>query len=116
MGKDLSRLNAIIRYCSKIQESIEEFGEDEEDFLENSFHQYACSFCILQIGENIDNMSPELKQKYSEINWDDIVQVRVSIAHGYENIDFDLVWKTITKKIPKLKKTCEKILRENKKL
>ena len=91
---------------------MEEFGRDEEDFIENPFYHDVCSFYISQIGENTRFLSPELTKRYPEINWDDITETRNAIAHGYEGLDLDIIWLSINKKIPKLKKTCEKILKE----
>jgi len=112
MGKDVKRINAIIRYCIKIEDAMEEFGNDEEDFIDNPFYRDVCSFYLSQIGENTKSLSPEITKRYSEVNWEDMMETRNTIAHGYEGIDFEIVWSAINKKIPKLKKTCEKILKE----
>jgi len=57
-------------------------------------------------------LSPELTKRYPEINWDDIVETRNTITHGYEGLDLNIIWSSINKKILKLKKNCEKILKE----
>jgi len=41
-----------------------------------------------------------------------MMETRNTIAHGYDAMDLEIIWSTINKKIPKLKKTCEKILKE----
>ena len=112
MGKDANRINAIIRYCIKIEDAMEEYGSDEEDFINNPFYRDVCSFYLSQIGENARFLSREIIKKYSEINWEDMMETRNTIAHGYEGMDFEIVWSTIVRKIPKLRKTCEKILKE----
>ncbi|MDR0508760.1 MAG: DUF86 domain-containing protein [Candidatus Methanoplasma sp.] len=38
--------------------------------------------------------------------------MRDIIAHGYHKIDLEILWLTITKDIPALKATCERILNE----
>jgi len=115
MGKDSGRLNAIIRYCNKIEERIEEFGNDIDDFLENDTYHDVCCFYLSQIGENVSSMSPKLMDEYPDVNWVGLRELRNTVAHGYEGMDFEAAWTTITKKIPKIKKTCEKMLRELKK-
>ena len=65
-----------------------------------------------QIGENAGFLSPEIKKKYDDLGWNDMTETRNMVAHGYEGMDFEAAWMTITKKVPKIKKTCEKILRE----
>jgi len=46
------------------------------------------------------------------VNWTGLRELRNTVAHGYEGMDFEAAWTTITKKVPKIKKTCEKMLRE----
>jgi len=91
---------------------MEEFGSDIEDFLDNDAYHDVCSFYLSQIGENVTRISPKLIEKYSEISWVGLMELRNTVTHGYEGIDFEAVWTTITKKVPKIKKTCEKILGE----
>jgi len=112
MGKDSVRLYAIIKYCGKIEARMEEFGNDIEDFLENDAYHDACCFYLSQIGENVCHISPKLTEKYPDISWVGLMELRNTVAHGYEGMDFEAAWTTITKKIPKIKKTCEKILYE----
>ena len=112
MSKDAVRIQAIIHYYNKIDDRIEEFGEDKEDFLENEAYHDVCSFYLSQIGENVRSISPKLTAKYSEVSRVGLMELRNTVAHGYEGIDFDAVWTTITKKVPKIKKACEQILRE----
>jgi len=114
MGKDTQRINAILNYYIRIEDAKEEFGNDEEDFMDNRFYHDVCSFYLTQIGENARFLSPETTKKYPEVNWMDMMEIRNTIAHGYEGMDLKLIWSTMEKKIPKLKKTCEKILRESK--
>ena len=112
MGDDISRLNAILNYCSRIEEKLSEIDKDEEEFAYNIDYQQICSFCVLQIGENIKYLSPELTKKYPEIRWKGFSGMRDIIAHGYERINLEVVWLTMTEDIPALKTACEKILKE----
>jgi len=112
MGKDASRLNAIINYCEKIEYTVEEFGNDAEDFLGNDVYHDVCCFYLSQIGEHVSNISPKLTEKYDDVSWVGLMELRNTVAHGYDEVDFEAVWMTIKKKVPKIKKTCEKILRE----
>jgi len=114
MGKDANRIRVIIKYCEKIEDAIEEFGKKEEEFFENQFYHDVCSFYLSQIGENSGFLSPELKRRYSEVNWSDMTETRNTIAHGYDGMDLEIIWSSINKKIPSLKKTCEGILKDMK--
>ncbi|MCL2712322.1 MAG: DUF86 domain-containing protein [Methanomassiliicoccaceae archaeon] len=110
--KDISRLNTILKYCAKIEDVMNEYGKDIEDFMENPRYQDLCSFYTQQIGENAKNLSGELVKRHPEIRWDDMRETRNDIAHIYEWIDLEMIWNTITEDIPALKETCKKILAE----
>jgi len=112
MGKDIFQLEMIVQYCKDIEDAIERFGNDIEDYIEDKHYQNLCSFYINQIGENIKNVSARSKERYSEILWTEISKVRDDIAHKYHKVDSERIWYMISEEIPKLKETCEKILEE----
>lgn len=47
------------------------------------------------IGEAASRVSPELKQTLS-IPWADIVGMRNRLIHAYFEIDFDILWDTVS--------------------
>jgi len=112
MHNDLVPIKAILYFCNSIEEKLDLYGRDIEDFFDNAHYQHGCSFCIEQIGENIKRLSNELVILYPEIPWDDFAGMRDVVAHGYHRIDLEVVWSTMIEDIPALKKMCEKILRD----
>jgi uncharacterized protein with HEPN domain len=62
------------------------------------------------IGEAIKNLPQEFKEKHKGIPWKDIAGMRDRIAHSYFGIDYSLVWDTIRKDIPVLKKEIKKLI------
>jgi uncharacterized protein with HEPN domain len=111
MNKNVSRLNSILRYCDKIEETMDEFGKDIEDFKDNTIYHDVCSFYISQAGESIKSLPAELTKDYPEIHWKGISGMRDVIAHGYEKINLETVWTFIIEELPALKEACEEILR-----
>ena len=83
--------------------------------MDNDAYHDVCCFYLSQIGENVNNVSPKLTEEYPEVSWVGLRELRNTVAHGYEGMDFEAAWTTITKKIPKIKKICEKMLKELKK-
>jgi uncharacterized protein with HEPN domain len=76
MRNDKVLLRTIIHYCNEIEYTMEETGKDIDDFLDNKISQYACSFCIEQIGRNVKDLSQELTDRYHEVPWSDIAGMR----------------------------------------
>lgn len=72
----------------------------------------AISMCLLQIGELTGKLTDEFKTEYDEMPWRDIVSIRNRAAHAYGSIDTEILWKIAESDILKLKKYCEKLLKE----
>ena len=59
--------------------------------------------CFQVMGEAVKQLSPEIRQKYSEITWRKIAGFRDVLIHNYMGIDLDEVWGVIEKFLPSLK-------------
>lgn len=66
------------------------------------------------IGEAAKHISKKTKSQYPEIPWRDMADMRNKVIHEYFGVDIDIVWETIEKSLPKLKRMLRKLL-ENKK-
>ena len=64
------------------------------------------------IGEATKRISEHFKKQYPNIPWKDMAGMRDILIHQYTEVDEDIVWKTITQKIPFLKEQIESILKE----
>lgn len=62
------------------------------------------------IGEAAVKISEETKSKHPEIEWQQIIGLRNRLIHGYDSIDFDIMWTIICQDIPPLVSKLEKIL------
>jgi uncharacterized protein with HEPN domain len=61
------------------------------------------------IGEAAKHIPPEVRFKHVEIPWKEVVGTRSKMSHEYFGIDREILWKTITEDIPKLKKQIAQI-------
>ncbi len=84
---------------------------DLSGFLENSMMRFACIKQMEIIGEASNHLSAELKSKFSDIEWAQIVGMRNVFAHEYFGIDSSLVWEIIKNDIPELKEKIEGVLK-----
>jgi uncharacterized protein with HEPN domain len=106
---DQIRLQHILDAIAEIQKYLVEV--EFEVFLENSMMRFACIKQMEVIGEASNHLSTELKSKFSDIEWAQIVGMRNVFAHEYFGIDSSLVWEIIKKDIPELKEKIEYILK-----
>ena len=93
-------------------ESYTALGKDE--FLNNPTIQDATLFRLQTIGEAVNQLPEEMKVKYPEIPWRDIVDFRNLLAHRYWRIDFNVVWAILEPEgdIFKLKLVIQKLIEE----
>jgi uncharacterized protein with HEPN domain len=106
---DKIRLQHILDAIEEIQNYL--IAVDFSVFIENSMMRFACIKQMEIIGEASNHLSVELKSKFSDIEWSQIVGMRNVFAHEYFGIDPNLVWEIIKNDIPELKEKIEHILK-----
>jgi len=62
------------------------------------------------IGEAARNIPEDVKEENSSIPWQDIIDFRNRITHGYFDISLEIVWYIIKKELPDLKQKVRKML------
>lgn len=85
-----------------------------EELAANRVVQLALTRLVEIIGEAANRVSDDGQRKYAEIPWAQIVGMRNRLVHGYDVIDYDLLWDTVTTDLPPLIATLERILQEKK--
>jgi uncharacterized protein with HEPN domain len=97
-------------YLGHILEAIERIEEyvsdmDELAFLSSKLVQDAVIRNIEIIGEasnNIQRVDPVFAAQHAEIPWQVMYAMRNRVTHGYDKVDFEMVWKTICNDLPDL--------------
>jgi uncharacterized protein with HEPN domain len=88
------------------------FAEDHtrEDLDSNQMLVRALSMSIGIIGEAASKVSADVQSAYPEIPWPQIIGMRNRIIHAYFEVNFDILWETVTDRIPELIEQLEGIL------
>ena len=110
---DLMYLLNIIEYIGKIWKYTEKTNDAEKLFELNDQMNLNASLTLLaNIGENISKITENLKQEYSNIEWQQIKDFRNRIVHDYVGVDLAIVYEVITNDLRMLKPEFEKIIKE----
>ena len=64
------------------------------------------------IGEAVKRLPPELTAKYPAVDWRGIAGMRDRVSHGYDTIDYGLLWQSVETRVPGLLATIEQMLNE----
>jgi uncharacterized protein with HEPN domain len=82
-------------------------GSTKEDFLGDKRTQQAVIMSLIIIGEAatkvMDNYA-EFTQSHGQVPWRNMRGMRNRIAHGYFDINLDVVWDTVQAALPELLK------------
>ncbi len=106
--KDLIRLRHMLDYAHEALSMAH--GKTRVDL--DSDRQLNLSLVrLLEIaGEAAVRVSTQTKDRYSQIKWSEIVGLRNRLIHGYDTVDFDILWQIVTADLPSLVAELEKIL------
>ena len=111
-NKEYMSLKKMIDYIDKALRYTK--GYTFEKFCENEEKVDATVFAISQIGELVKNISKETMEKYPNIEWIIIKNLRNKIVHDYEGIKLTFIWDIISNDLPELKEKLERIINDEK--
>jgi uncharacterized protein with HEPN domain len=92
--------------------AISEFtaGIDFAEYEKDRMRQLAVERCIEITGEAARRVSAAVKDKRPDIPWRSIIGARNILAHEYADVSLDLIWVLVTRDIPALVSTLEKLV------
>jgi uncharacterized protein with HEPN domain/predicted nucleotidyltransferase len=76
-------------------------GMTLEQVLEDDKTLDAMSYALQTVGEAANRIPCEIEDCYPDIPWHDMIGMRHWIAHGYDRIDYDKFWISLTVSIPR---------------
>lgn len=65
------------------------------------------------IGEAAARVPPDAQAAHGEIPWRQIVGTRNRLVHGYDAVDFDILWRIVSDELPLLLEKLQVILSED---
>jgi uncharacterized protein with HEPN domain len=105
---DIARLRHMLDHAREAVDLIQ--GKTRKDLDDERLLQLGLVRLVEIIGEAASRVSQEERGKHSEILWEDVVGMRHKLIHGYDRVDLDILWDTVTEDLPRLIEQLEKIL------
>ncbi len=105
-------------YLQHIREEIEFLtnnsqGLTKENFLASETLKRAFVRSLEIIGEATKRLPLELREQYPQAPWRASAGMRDRLIHGYDSVDYEIVWEAITIAIPQLAETINTMLNRN---
>lgn len=85
-------------------------GFDADRFHEDRRTRWAVYSQIIVIGAAARRIGREFQDEHPEIPWGEMIGMRNKLAHDYDDIDWGLVWDTVTTDFPRLKAAIEPLI------
>jgi uncharacterized protein with HEPN domain len=108
MRREPSFLKDIFAACGKIEAIVSATSEDS--FLRNDVLPPAVLHHLTVIGEAASRLSDELRARYPDVPWRQIMAVRHRIVHAYFDLDWQILWDAAIDDIPVLRRQVLNIL------
>jgi uncharacterized protein with HEPN domain len=60
--------------------------------------------------EAANRIGREFQEQHLHVPWKKAISMRNQLIHGYDEIDWEIVWKTVAEDLPKLKAAIEPLI------
>jgi len=102
-----------LRQIHEAIRKIERFtASGREVFLEDVLIQDGVILNLALIGEAVKNLPENVTAESPQIAWSDVARMRDILIHHYDGTDIHIVWDTVERFLPPLKKAVAKSLKK----
>jgi len=113
----MSKERILLDYLNDIIESIADIKEFTNGMTRESFSTdkktiKAVVRSLEVIGEAANKLPDDVRDRYPEISWQEIIGMRNRLIHEYFGVDLDIVWQTIEEDLEPLENAVKKIIKE----
>jgi uncharacterized protein with HEPN domain len=85
-------------------------GQTRDDLDDDDKLRLALTHLVELIGEAANQVPDDIQALHPEIPWPKIIGMRHRLIHGYDRVDFDILWDTIIRRLPGLITSLDRIL------
>ena len=85
-------------------------GQSRADLATNRTLQLALVYLVQTVGEAATRVSREGQSRHPDVPWGQATTTRHRMVHGYDRIDYGIVWDTIADDFPPLVQALERAL------
>ncbi len=64
------------------------------------------------LGEGVKRLPMELRARHPAVPWKEIAGTRDHLSHGYDDVDYQVLWDAVQKDVPAMLATIEQMLND----
>lgn len=110
----MSRNETLVRLRNMLDHAREAVamatGKTREDLDDDRKLNLALVRLLEVVGEAASRTPAEDRAQYPQIPWAQMVGLRNRLIHGYDSVDFDILWKIVNHDLPPLITELEQIV------
>jgi uncharacterized protein with HEPN domain len=100
-----SFLDDILESCRRVRSYTS--GSDQAGLVSNAMAYDAVLRNLEIIGEAAKRIPADVRLQMPQVEWTKIAGMRDWLAHGYFNVNADIVWDVVENKLPNLAQTIQ---------
>lgn len=98
-------------YAQKALAMVE--GQTRQDLDSDEKLRLALTHLVELVGEAASQVPAGVRKNYPQVPWMQAIAMRHRLVHGYDFVDYDILWDTITHNLPDLVEILDSILGPN---
>lgn len=106
--KDRVRFQHMLDYAQEAVNFVD--GKSLADFTIDRKLNLAVTHLIELVGEAANHISTETQSHYPQVPWPQIIGMRHRLIHGYDFLDYRILWQTVLEDLPNLVQLLDDIL------
>ena len=104
---------ALRQILSHAREAVQlSLGKSRTDLDNDRMLNLALTRLLEIIGEAANRVPEQVQSQYPQLPWLQMIGLRNRLIHGYDQVDFDILWNIIQQDLPGLISQLENILSE----
>lgn len=109
---DKERLIKITETWESLSAQIKQRGITEDMLMNDEFSQWAVTTPLYNIGEQVYQLSKEIKEHFPEISWNVVSGLRHRLVHDYEGINWSIIVDVVFNEMDIFVEAIKQILKE----
>lgn len=107
-AEDVVRLKHMLDYAREAIDFAR--GKIWADLDADRLYNLAMTRPVELVGESAAHVSIDTQQEFSQVLWPQIIAARNRLIHGYDQINFDILWDIVDLDLPPLVAQLELVL------